>query len=520
MDMRHQAPDELVGTGTPLAHPNGVEAIKDLDEPEHLPVTIHYSTFRLSGSQVSTGGDDDQRLAAFRAAAQDKAKAKAKADYEEAEAAFEECKRFYHVEPDEWAAAEARWQEWVAKRGSGSAALESGRFHVSLNGRAPWRQKEVDGAVAEARFSEVLEPQHSDKCVSCEAKRIAEEDPALSDAEKSRRITRLAHEIPRLQLSSSAGALDPVKASSDLSEEILDELNTSTWGSQKVELVQKKHMPSIVDILIESLPKPDILGLKPGSWTELGDRREPLIATKQLLQSTDDAAMLDAMMLDPTLLLRARVFRQNKQAVEEAIDALNHSEGLSAADRETMARTTAEAWELKRDLLKLEGLQKTLGVRIECAKKGYSVNGYNSRVARMRRENYADVDSHPLRYGRLGFARGSFVDHEDEEEEEPGDEEKYVTAEESSNEMDKPLQLEEQRSLKISAQPEAAELDTEPKRSPSPLGLTNSSKQHMQTLPQGPTQSTCSPSMFLNTLTCFISERRVQASAAPYQVCT
>ncbi|KAJ4341552.1 hypothetical protein N0V95_007170 [Ascochyta clinopodiicola] len=60
--------------------------------------------------------------------------------------------------------------------------------------------------------------------------------------------------------------------------------------------------------------------------------------------------------------------------------------------------------------------------------------------------------------------------------------------------------LEEQSSLKIPAQPEAAKLNTEQNRSPSPLSPAVSSEQHEQTFPEEPAQSTHGPSMFLNTL--------------------
>ncbi|KAF9695063.1 hypothetical protein EKO04_007013 [Ascochyta lentis] len=519
MDIHHQAPDEVFVTETSPMYSKGIEATKGFVEPERLPATIHYSTFRLPGNADQTGENDGrqsqtrgyspsdnktniapflttgQRLAAFKLESQ----AKAKLDYEEAEAAFEESKRFYHVDPDEWTAAEAQWRDWVTKRDPGSAALASGRLHVSLDNRAPWRQKEVDGAVAEARFSAVLEPQHGEKCVTCQAVQITEGDATLGDVEKLRRVTRLAHKIPRLQPFSLNERLDLVKASGGSSGESSEELHTSICDDEQAGSVQRKQTLSMVETLRTSLPKPDILELSPGNRTELSDRRESLDATKQLLRSTNDAVMLDAMMLDPALLLRARVFRQNKQTVESAIDARGSLQSMSAADRKSVAKTTAEAWELERDLLRLESIQQALRVRREWAEKGYSVNNYNSRVARIRRENGTEIES------PLGFARELPVDLEDEEKigSEEKQDKKQVAAERANTEKEKALQLQEQRPLDVLSQSEATGLNTETKRSPSPLGLVDSFKQHMQTLQEGSTQSTRGTSMFLNTLSSF-----------------
>ena len=350
-----------------------------------------------------------QRQAAFHV----EEKARARAEWDELNA-------LYRVSDAEWEASEAQWREWVSKRDT-TGALDPGRFHVPP-GKALWQECSVGD---EERFSNVLRPQH-EECLTCCAIEIVRSDVTISGEEKTKRVARLAHTIPRLQPWPSTGG--------PISPRILGELNfddlvdVSAWGREHARPAEKEFVPVKVGTLRGILPKADVLELKPGSKHEFADRKEYFSATKVLLESTDDSAMLAAVMHDPALLQRASVFWENKKTVENAISADGSHQRLSIADKKTASKAAAEAWELQRDLVRLEKIHESLKARIDFAKRGYSVNEYNTKRCRDRRKDWADTGSHPIRYGSLGLHRKSDADDDDDNEEEATEDEEEEVA--------------------------------------------------------------------------------------------
>ncbi|KAF2630370.1 hypothetical protein BU25DRAFT_446608 [Macroventuria anomochaeta] len=483
MDIHHQAPKEVVATETTPAPP-----IDEADPFEVRGQTRTITKWRIPDSTP----DSEQAEAALKTE-----------ERVEEDTAWRELKELYHVSDAEWEASEAQWREWVSKRDT-AGALDAGRFYVPPE-KLLWRDY---SSGAEERLSKVVEVQHK-SCLTCRAIEVVKGDVTISGEEKEKRIARLAHTIPWLQpLPSAGGPISPRV----LGESNFDDLlNVSAWGYEAAKSAQEMSAPSKVGTLKKALPKADILNFMNGSKHEFKDRKEHLCATKVLLKSTDADAILDAAIDDPTFLQRAHVFRQNKQAMENAISAADSLQRLSVAEKRTASKAAAEAWELERDLVRLEKIQESLKARIGSAKNGYSVNRYNNKRCQDRKKSYADTGSHPIRYGTLGLHKGADSDDEEEEDVEEEKQEDNIVADESPIERAERNIWERQQRQKLpdtTRQAETGKLNASKESSPSPPILTESPAQIDE---EQPAQYTVAHSMFVKALRNF-NEHNLEAA--------
>lgn len=404
--------------------------------------------------------------------AEEKSRAQAKVNYLKRRTEFEEDQALFSVKPEDYETSMTNWYKWVNAHDHPRSYLDDGRFCVpSVTFR--WTQKDVRASTGEEDFSEVLEAGH-EECLTCEAMRVMGQDARLTKEEKNTRIANFkAHKTPLLRLPPTEN-WDHDEALLRRRAEEMAERNDPAWNHSRVQPAPADPSPSIMETLKESLPNSAILEHRSGSGSEFTERSRYFDATRQLLQSTNDKAMLDAMMHDPDFLARAKVFRRNEQTVERAVNTTNLSNHLSAAERNFIARTTAEAWELERDLVRLESMKKALAVRRDWAAKGYSVNWWTGKQAVIRKENFPDYEGRPLRYGRLGLAKGVVGDD--------GDEREAREKEEEENDA-------------------AVEVTNSPFLEGKELSLDMLSESHEQLTPRGGTlQVPSGPSMFLNTL--------------------
>lgn len=266
---------------------------------------------------------------------------------------------------------------------------------------AAWKGR----GAGEARFSKVLHLLH-DKCLACQAMRAVEWDVTLGEEEKTVRLTALAHTIPELRMPSTGDtSATKVPSQSELHHVAYD----SAWG-HKVARPSHAAVSSRSQHWEDVLPKSEILERKLEDWME--ERK----ATRALLKHASEGALLGALIADPSLSQRASVFGQNKKSIEIAVEKADISRRLSAAEKEAYSTAAAQAWELKRDLVRLEKMQESIRIRIDSAEHGYSVNRYNFKRCRDRRRHWVDTRSHPIRYGSLGLHKHACVEGNDEEE--------------------------------------------------------------------------------------------------------
>ena len=407
--------------------------------------------------------------------------------------------QFYHVDPEEWEASEAKWRKWVERRRTNNVPLDPGRFHKPVI-EVRWEPIATEETNSEARFSKVLEAQHN-KCVACDAIRIVEHDRNLTAAEKAKRLERFAHTVPRLQPFPSTGHPYRFRAMGKLSgEEWIKLVGESSWpglNEQEPDISQKPE-PSILKELEKVLPKPDIFELKPGSLNEFGARREHYDVTKHLLQDTNNGSVFE-----PYFLIRAEVLRRNEHMIESSMGANEVWSHLSDIDKKIFARAAAEAWELERDLLRLESMEKTLQIRMEWAQKGYSTRRYVKENARVGKENHIRFESPFIRYrkpetpGR--FANAYDDDNEDGErvEEEKDEIGKGAVAESAVDRIARPLGIPKQDGRTTPVHGEAVELTAEMNRSSSRLNLAESSEHALQEVSALPASG---PSKFFSTM--------------------
>lgn len=440
-----------------------------------------------------------------------------KATYQKSRAELEEEQAFYHVDPDRWEAAQKSWREWTIQRPDGADPLDSERFFESFE-KAPWQEREAGAPITEKYFSRVLEAKHDD-CRTCEAVSTTEENETLAEAEQSKLKAKFeAHEVPLLKLPSTDG-YDAEKAWKQLKKEEYAEAHDSAWGHERSDPTKKTATPSFVETLKRSMPKSEIFEPREGAMHAFRDRSDYFDATRQLLHCPDEGARLHAIMQDPDLVVRAKVFGRNERTVENAVDAAEPSKGLSAVERKFVARTIAEVWELERDLVRLENMQRAVNIRRKWAQKGYSVSRWNSTQAKVRIENYRDYEGRQFQYGRLSLVEGSPANDEEEEEDEKEGrkegaekEEKKgedAAAESARDENVEVSQSQEQQLVETSAHSKAEHHNDKPERSVSPLNLTQSPERLSQQ--EEPQQVPTGPSMFLNTLQNF--RKRAHATA-------
>ena len=318
----------------------------------------------------------------------------------------------YHVSPAEWEASEAQWRAWVAQRDT-AGALDAGRFHVPSS-KPKWQER----GEGEERFSKVLKPLH-EKCVMCSAIEEVEADVTLTEDEKRARLVVLAHEVPTLrflwtgsleaaQRTRGDGFDDTVSKKSEQGRPI--QTGTSSRG----------------EYWRRALPKLDVLGQESHEKRDQYDWRDGRSATNVLLTNANETALLGAVIADPSLSQRAKVFRENKTTVEKAISEADTLQCLSTAEKYTYSTVAAEAWELERDLVRLEKMQESIKLRLHSARIGYSVNHYNEKRCSDRRRNWMDTGTHPIMYGSLGLHKMACTESDaGEEEREYG--EKVVT---------------------------------------------------------------------------------------------
>ena len=219
-----------------------------------------------------------------------------------------------------------------------------------------------------------------------------------------------------------------------------------------------------------ALPKVDVLEPRVGSYHGFIERKGYLSATDNLLKSTDASALLDVIIHSPEFRQRVDVFRQNKLTAADAVSNADSFQRLSPAEKDTYARSAAEAWELERDLERLENMQEAVEEQIKRAKEGYTAHPYSKGRAAARKKfgigYYPDLDARSIRYGRPGL---NGIVHSNAEEEEDGEEEVEKAEEKIGEEMPG-----------VTTQAEAVELNAEPNSSPSPHNLTESSEQFQE----------------------------------------
>ena len=224
------------------------------------------------------------------------------------------------------------------KRPKRSGALDAGRFHVPSS-KPKWQER----GEGEERFSRLVKPLH-EKCVMCSAIEEVEADVALAENEKRARLQGLAHKVPTLRLlwMGSLGALQST--------------NEDGFDDSVSERSEQGHPMKIGtsprgEYWRRALPKQDILGQ--GSQEKRGqyDWRDGCSATKALLANANENALLEAVIADPSLSQRAKVFRENKATIERAINEADTLQCLSTTEKDTYSTVTAEAWELERDLV-------------------------------------------------------------------------------------------------------------------------------------------------------------------------
>lgn len=367
-------------------------------------------------------------------------------------------KRRYYVSPVEWERSEAKWRAFVESRPThlGLPPLNPGRFHIP-SGQVEWWEKDTEG---EARFSKVMEAQH-ENCVPCEAKSVIEQDPSLTEADREKKVRGLEHKVPVFR--PSCPTENPISLEKR-EEELKKVVGQSTWGDERGAAVQKRPKPSLMEELGKALPEADVFELRRGWSEEWRERGKYYEDTRHLLKNVDNGPLLD-----PAYLLRIHGLRQNEKTVEKAVESTQSLQRLSTADKRTIIKNVAEAWELKRDIARLESYQKSLKIRIERVKKGdVSVNWYTAKNAKARKERCRAIDL-PVPY-RPVQTIGSKVS------EEAGSGEEHIWP----------------------VTPAAVELDATMERSPSPLNLTEPPEQ--QCLQDQPTQSASGPNKFFATL--------------------
>jgi hypothetical protein len=365
----------------------------------------------------------------------------------------EELQTLYHVSPEEWDWSEVMWRKWVQNRDTGSAP-DPGRFHTP----GEEAEEEKPGNIGEERFSKVVEAQH-DNCLTCKAVQYIKEDWMISEEEREKRLARLAHTVPRVMPFPPTQGPISAQVPSELSLDAL--LNVSSWGHERAWSGHKISPLSNLEKLRVALPKADVLEPKVGSYHEFVERKEYLSATDDLLKNADASAMLDVIIRDPELRQRVDVFRQNKQMAADAVSNADSLQRLNSAEKDTYARSAAEAWELERDLVRLEKMQEAVKEQIKRAREGYTAHPYSKGRAVARKKfgigYYPDLDARSIRYGRPGL---NGIIRSDAEEED-GDEEKVKEVKEKFGKMPG-----------VPTQAEAVELNAQPNSSPSPHNLT------------------------------------------------
>jgi hypothetical protein len=171
-------------------------------------------------------------------------------------------------------------------------------------------------------------------------------------------------------------------------EELSTIVNESTWEDEQEMGVREKSEPSIIEEIGKVLPKYDVFERK----TEYRDRRQYHDATRHLVKDIDNGPVLDA-----AYQLRVREFRQNEQMLENAVKSTELCNRLSTSDKRTIAKKMVEVWELKRDIVRLESIQRILKDQVELANEGRSVNQYNAENAKARTAVYQSI-YHPIGY--------------------------------------------------------------------------------------------------------------------------
>lgn len=357
------------------------------------------------------------------------------------------------------------------KRPKRSGALDAGRFHVPSS-KPKWQER----GEGEERFSRLVKPLH-EKCVMCSAIEEVEADVALAENEKRARLQGLAHEVPTLRLlwMGSLGALQST--------------NGDGFGDSVSERSEQGHPMKTGtsprgEYWRRALPKQDILGQSSQEKRGQYDWRDGCSATKALLANANENALLEAVIADPSLSQRAKVFRENKATMERAINEADKLQCSSTTEKDTYSTVAAEAWELERDLVRLEKMQESIGLQLRSAKTGYSVNHYNEKRCSDRRRDWVDFGSHPIRYGSLGLHRKTCTDSDaGEEEKEYGEE--VVTMGERWGQIKTSIQ-QHQHHLPHGSQGEGAKLNGELASSPTPPDVTTAPIQNEDEQGPGP----------------------------------
>ncbi|KAF1362091.1 hypothetical protein EJ07DRAFT_153664 [Lizonia empirigonia] len=478
MDIHHHMPDEVVDTETTPAPQKDVEIPSVALVPTRDPVAIQYS--RATCPKKFDVLTKAQHLGALEAAQ----RRQDKATYLKSRAELKEEQAFYHVEPEEWEAVHERWREWTIKRPDGADPLDPERFFEPSD-KAPWQEREAGAPTTEKYFSRVLEAKHDD-CRTCEAVRITEENATLTETEQSKRKANFeAHEVPLLKLPSTDG-YDAEEAWRQLKKEEYAEVHDSAWGHERSDPTRKTAKPSFIETLERSMPKSEIFEPREGTMHGFRDRSDYFDGTRQLLQFPDEKARLHGIMHDPDLVVRAKVFGRNERTVKKAIDAAEPN-GLSTVERKFIARTIAEVWELERDLVRLESMQRAVKIRRKWAQKGYScgmIITATTRAVRFNMDVLVLLMDHLLTTKRKRRKRKKGGNK--------------VLERRKGKAKTQPLNPQEQQLVETSAQSRAVDRNDKPERSVSPLNLTQSPE---QLSPQEePQQVRTGPSIFLNTL--------------------
>jgi hypothetical protein len=386
----------------------------------------------------------------------------------------EELTRLFHVSSEDWVASQKHWRDWVLSRNLEHAPLDPRRFHIPV-GLAEWQKKEQEGITGEARFSEVRQAHH-EKCVTCKAVRLTMQDPRFDDVTRAARLKRLEHIRPRLRVSGSVESLVSCRQMGKLSAQELNYIvNQSAWEDQPIKSVRKKRTSTVIEELGNALPRPDLFETGSQSSSKRWSRRNFHKATDHLLQDPENGPMAD-----PAYLLRAQVFRQNVLAIEKAVDSIESCQRLSMTDRRSLAKIITEVWELKKDIARLEGILRTVRVRVD------RVCPSNAENAKARRNGCGETEEGLVRHNRPTSNVRVF---EDDKSDESGDKEvESSTATESSiNDVVGTSQAEEQASCNETADLKAIEPFAEAKHSPTPLNHDESAEQ--PTRGDGPAQA-------------------------------
>jgi hypothetical protein len=200
------------------------------------------------------------------------------------------------------------------------------------------------------------------------------------------------------------------------------------------------------------------------------DWRDGCSATNALLANTNETALLGAVIADPSLSQRIKVFCENKAMMERAINKADTLQCLSTTEKNIYSTVAAEAWELERDLVRLEKMQESITLRLQSATTGYSVNHYNEKRCSDRRKDWMDTGSHPIRYRSLGLHKKTCTDGDaGKDEREYGEE--VVTMGERWGKIKISIQ-QYQQLLPHGSQGEAAKLNGELLSSPTPPDAT------------------------------------------------